>query len=174
MRPATRRVREAGSVLALVPAGFLVLLLLGALAVDSAVAYLGQQQLRDALTAAANDAAGAAIDNALFYRDGRVVLDPATARTVVCESVDAQHFSQLRHVQVWVAVDGADITVRGTAVIDAVFGRAVSGFAVRTVRAAVHAVAVSGQASSAVPPGAEVRPSPIPGPGIFAASSCGM
>lgn len=136
-----RRAGDSGSVLALVPAGFLVLLLLGALAVDSAVAYLGQQQLRDALTAAANDAAGAAIDNALFYRQGRVVVDSSEAQRVVCRSVEAQHFSQLHGVRVWVTTQGADISVDGRATVDAVFGRALPGFGTRTVSARVNAVA---------------------------------
>jgi hypothetical protein len=146
MHVTARRVRRAdtGSVLALVPAGFLVLILLGALAVDSAVAYLGQQQLHDALTAAANDAAGAAIDNQLFYRDVRVVIDSSQARTVVCESVAAQHFSQLHGVHVFVTTRGADIAVEGSATVDAVFGRAIPGFGRRTVTARVDAVAETG------------------------------
>ena len=138
---AARSTGESGSVLALVPAGFLVLILLGALAIDSAVAYLGQQQLRDALTAAANDAAGAAIDNTLFYRQGRVVIDSSEAQHVVCQSVEAQHFSQLHGVRVWVTTQGADISVQGQATVDAVFGRAIPGFGTRTVSARVDAVA---------------------------------
>ena len=141
MTPRATRSAESGSVLALVPAGFLVLILLGALAVDSAVAYLGQQQLRDALTAAANDAAGAAIDNSLFYRQGRVVIDSSEAQHVVCQSVAAQHFSQLHGVRVWVTTQGADISVQGRATVDAVFGRALPGFGARTVSARVDAVA---------------------------------
>ena len=135
------RRRDSGSVLALVPAGFLVLILLGALAVDSAVTYLGQQQLHDALTAAANDAAGAAIDNAAFYGSGRVVIDGTEAETVVCQSVGAQHFSQLHGVRVWVTTNGPDISVEGRATVDAVFGRALPGFGTRTVTARVDAIA---------------------------------
>ena len=137
---------ERGSALALVPAGFLVLILLGAMAVDSAVSYLGQQQLHDALTAAANDAASAAIDNATFYSSGRIVIDASTAATVVCESVAAQHFSQLRHVRLWVTTSGRDINVQGSAAVDGVFGRVIPGFATRTVRASVDALADSGAA----------------------------
>jgi hypothetical protein len=150
--------REEGSVLALVPAGFIVLILLGALAVDSAVAYLGQQQLHDAITAAANDAAGAAIDNALFYRSGRVALDSFEARSVVCESIDAQHFSQLRDVHVSVATDGPDITVVATATVDAVFGRALPGFSTRSVSARVDAVA---ETAAGAPPVSQARGTPV-------------
>lgn len=165
-----RRRPDVGSALALVPAGLLVLVLLGALAVDSAVTYLGQQQLHDALTAAANDAAGAAIDNRAFYQGGRVVLDASQAQTVVCESVDAQRFSQLRDVRVWVTVEGADIIVHGTAVVDGVFGRALPGFATRTVSAGVDAVASSGAASVNASDGS----APAPGGAGAAAPSCMM
>lgn len=143
---------EGGSALALVPAGFLVIILLGGIALDSAVTYLGQQQLHDALTAAANDAAGAAIDNASFYREGRLVLDPVSAATIVCQSVEAQRFSQLHDVQVFVSTQGPDINVTGSAVVDGVFGRAIPGFATRTVRASVDAVAEEAQGGARVEP----------------------
>ena len=147
---------EAGSALALVPAGFLVIILLGGIALDSAVTYLGQQQLHDALTAAANDAAGAAMDNASFYRQGRVVLDPASAAMIVCRTVEAQRFSQLHDVQVLVETRGPDINVRGSAVVDGVFGRAIPGFATRTVRASVDAVAEKALGGGGIVP--------VPGP----------
>lgn len=135
---------ERGSVLALVPAGFLVLMILGALAVDSATAYLGQQQLRDALSAAANDAVTAGLANGSFYSGGKVALDStATARTV-CVAVATQVDRDLHGVRVWMAIDGASLQLRGTATVDAVFGRVVPGFGARTVRASASAVASSG------------------------------
>ena len=48
--------QDRGSVLALVPAGLLVLVLLAAIAVDTSVAYLGRRELAAAADAAANDA----------------------------------------------------------------------------------------------------------------------
>ena len=149
--PLAPRQGDTGSVLALVPAAFLVLILLGALAVDSAVTYLGQQQLHDALTAAANDAAGAAIDNGLFYRTGRVAIDSSEAATVACQSVEAQHFSQLHDLRVWVTTSGPDISVEGRATVDAVFGRALPGFGTRKVSARVDAVAETAAGAPARP-----------------------
>ncbi|MGH9095498.1 MAG: hypothetical protein ACRDXE_10090, partial [Acidimicrobiales bacterium] len=67
---------DRGSALMLVPAGFLVLMLLGAMAVDSGATYLGQRQLADALAGAANDAAGAALSDRSFYVQGRIAVDP--------------------------------------------------------------------------------------------------
>jgi hypothetical protein len=143
--------RDAGSVLALVPAGFLVLIILAALAVDSAVAYLGQQQLHDTLVAAANDTASAAIDHGAFYRSGSVVISLPVAEQIVCQSVAAQRSSQLRDVKLWIGVNGPALRIVGRANVDAVFGRALPGFSTRSVKASVDALAASGQGQRAGP-----------------------
>jgi hypothetical protein len=131
---------ERGSVLMLVPAGFLVLIILAALAVDSAAAYLGQQQLHDSLAAAANDAVTAGLSNQSFYANGAVVLDPSAVGRVVCLTVAAQSDSDLHGLTVRMAVDGASVRLEGTATVDAVFGRAIPGFGLRHVKADVRAV----------------------------------
>jgi hypothetical protein len=131
---------ERGSVLMLVPAGFLVLIILAALAVDSAAVYLGQQQLHDSLVAAANDAVTAGLSNQSFYANGAVVLDPSAVGRVVCLTVAAQSDSDLHGLTVRMAVDGASVRLEGTATVDAVFGRAIPGFGRRHVKADVRAV----------------------------------
>jgi hypothetical protein len=133
-----------GSVLALVPAVFLVLILFGALTVDSAVVYLGQRQLHDALVAAANDSVGAAVDDGAFYQHGRILLDPAKVAVVACDSVLAQHMSDVHGLKLWVSTGGRSVRLQATADVDAVFGRAIPGFGQRAVRA----VAVATLASS--------------------------
>lgn len=135
--------------LALVPAGFLVLILLSALAVDSSVAYLGQRQLHDTLTAAANDAASAGLDNAAFYRSGNIDLDPAAVARVVCASVGAQGASQLHDVRLWYGVDGSAVRLAGEAEVDVIFGKAVPGFGHRHVHAEADAVALRGPTGQA-------------------------
>jgi len=154
---------EQGSVMMLVPAGFLVLMILGALAVDSAATYLAQQQLRDSLTAAANDAVTAGLSNQSFYSNGALTLAPAQAAMVVCLSVSAQADQDLHDVRLWMAVDGPTIRLEGTATVDAVFGRAIPGFGLRTVRAETTAVAATGPVSArgsvrAPPPAAALQP----------------
>ena len=144
MRSRTAARGQAGSVLALVPAGFLVLILLGALAVDSAVAYTGQQQLHDALSAAANDAVGAGVDNGAFYATGRLALDPAAVGRTVCAAMAAQEDRGLHGVRLAVAIDGVSVRVIGSASVDAVFGRAIPGFGRRTVRSAADATLAGG------------------------------
>jgi Flp pilus assembly protein TadG len=137
-RSAHDRRGETGSALALVPAGFLVLIILAAIAVDSAVAFLGQRQLGDALAAAANDAAASAVSNSSFYGSGRVAIDPAAAATVVCQSMAAQH-PNLRDVQLSLAVDGPAIALRATAQVQEIFGRALPGLHSRQVTASASA-----------------------------------
>jgi hypothetical protein len=120
------------------------MIILGALAVDSAVAYQGQQQLHDNLVAAANDAASSAIDRSVFYATGSVVLNATQAAQVVCDSVTSQHSSQLHGTRLALAVRGASLRLTGEASVDAVFGRALPGFGTRHVRAVVDAVAATG------------------------------
>jgi hypothetical protein len=159
---------DRGSVLALVPAGFLVLLILGALAVDSAATYLARQQLRDSLTAAANDAVTAGLSGSSFYSHGTLVLDPHQAAQVVCLTVAAQADSDLHNVRLWMAVQGPGIRLAGAATVDALFGRAIPGFGVRTVRASTTAVAATkplptNTASGAgAPPAATLEPIDCP------------
>lgn len=73
---------ERGSALMLMPAGVLIVLVLGALAVDSAIMFLGERELADLSAAAANDAATAAIVEKSFYECGRLELDDERARAV--------------------------------------------------------------------------------------------
>jgi hypothetical protein len=124
----------------LVPAGFLVVIILAALAVDSAATYLAQQQLHDTLAAAANDAVTAGVSNSSFYSTGAVRLDPALVGQAVCLSMAAQSDHNLHDLRLWMAVDGAAVSLRGTASVDAVFGRAIPGFGRRHVKAAAQAV----------------------------------
>lgn len=70
---------ERGSALLLFPAGILVVLILGSIAVDFSIVFLAERELASAAAAAANDAAGAGIDTAHFRQTGEVVLDPIAA-----------------------------------------------------------------------------------------------
>lgn len=79
-----RRGDERGSVMMLVPAAILVLLVLGAIAVDSAVVFLAQRDLSNRTAAAANDIAGFAVSESAFYRSGGVIeVDAAKAESYV-------------------------------------------------------------------------------------------
>jgi hypothetical protein len=145
MRP--RRRGEAGSVLMLVPAGILVLLVLGAIAVDSAVVFLAQRDLANRTAAAANDIAGAAVSDEAFYTGGGAIVVP---EGVADAFVDVS-FSAARRpagFESWDAdatTAGRSVTVSAEAEVRYLFAPAVPGVArTTTVRARSTAVAVGG------------------------------
>jgi len=76
-------------VLLLFPAAVLIVVVLAAITVDSAIAFLGQREVGDVVVAAANDAAAEGVSNQAFYRAGRVDLDPATVEQLAAERVTA-------------------------------------------------------------------------------------
>jgi Flp pilus assembly protein TadG len=64
----------------LVPAAVLVLIVLGAIAVDSAVVFLAQRDLSNRTAGVANDIAGYAVSESSFYQGGGAVeLDQSKA-----------------------------------------------------------------------------------------------
>lgn len=71
----------------LMPAAVLVVVVLGAFAVDAALAFLAQREVANLSAGIANDVAGAAVDDRAFYSHGVVRLDPARAWTVVERSL---------------------------------------------------------------------------------------
>ncbi len=124
---------EQASVLLLMPAAVLVVLVLGAIAVDGAIAFLGEREVADIAAAAANDAAVLALREETFHRCGSLQLDPGragqVARTVVAgRGSDAV---QVDDVEVSVAASGASpavsVTIRGH--VDLVFTPALPGAA---------------------------------------------
>ena len=135
MTPSGPERREAGSVLLLFPAAVLVVVVLAAITVDSAVAFLGQREVANAVAAAANDATGQGVGNRAFYEEGRVDLDPVAVRRLAAEQVvatlDAARFHGL-HVEVSVspaAVPGCPPAVRvhASAHVSAIFAAAIPG-----------------------------------------------
>jgi Flp pilus assembly protein TadG len=120
---------ERGSVLALMPAAVLIFLVLGALAVDSALAFLGERSVSNAAAAAANDAAAAAVDRSTFYAGGDVRLDPRLAREVAAASVAAAGLDELDGltVEVTVAAGAPEVTVTVRARVSYLFSAAVPG-----------------------------------------------
>jgi hypothetical protein len=133
----TPRRSARGSVLILVPALVLVLLVLGAIAVDASIAYLGRRQLSDFTASAADRAAASALDKPSFYGAGSVRIDPAIAQQVVAdaEGVAKRGGLDITAVTVTVAPTGDAVTVAASATVRTVFGVAVGGRQSFTVRA---------------------------------------
>lgn len=116
----TRAQRSSrGSVLMLMPAAVLIVLLLGAIAVDSAIVYLGQRQAYNVAFDAANDAAGAGFDAGIARETGDIVYDPVRVETLATEAVAASTISDLRLVST--TIDGDEVAVTVEIEIDHLF-----------------------------------------------------
>jgi hypothetical protein len=129
------RRREVGSVLLLFPVGVLAVLVLAAVAVDSAIAFLGERELAGAVAAAANDAATDALSEGAFYGRGTVELDDSEVARVAEErvrtSLSAGRYRDLA-VQAWVirpagASCSWSLRVEASATVGYVFATAIPG-----------------------------------------------
>ena len=121
--------------LLLFPAAVLIVVVLAAIAVDAAIAFLGQREVANAVVAAANDAAGLGVEERAFYREGTVDLDPGAVVLAAEERVravlDPGRFHGLQvDVTVQPAGSGAcppRVLVRATASVDGLFASALPG-----------------------------------------------
>src|SRR5947208_12756330 len=122
----------------LMPAAVLVLVVLGGIAVDFSIAFLAERELANAASAAANDAAGAAIDEQLFRETGQVVLDCGRANEVAQASFRARLASWMRSAELPPPTcEGNRVTVAADGSVGYIFARALPG---APDRAVVHAV----------------------------------
>ena len=114
----------------LMPAAVLIVILLGSIAVDFAIAFLGEREALSLASAAANDAATAALDQDRFRTTGEFTLDHDRARRVV-EATLAASSSELHDVTVDVSfpvIDGTEgVRVEITGTVDYVFAKAIPG-----------------------------------------------
>ena len=147
--------RERGSALILMPAAVLVVMVLGAIAVDSARLFLAHRALGDAAASAANDVAAAALDEAAFYRSGGDLrIDPARAQQVATAAVTARAPAGPAWDPPTVVVAGRQVCVTVRATVEPLFARAVPGAGTpRVITARASATAVGGVAGPAPNPG---------------------
>ena len=128
----------------LMPAGVLIVLLLGAMAFDLSVVFLRQRQASSVAVDLANDLATAALDQAAFRADGVYRLDPERAEELGASLAEASDLADAI-VELEVVVTAPD-TVEVRLVVDVayVFARAIPGSAEgTTVTASATAVAVT-------------------------------
>jgi Flp pilus assembly protein TadG len=121
---------ERGSVLLLVPAGVLVVIVLASIAVDFAIAFLGEREVASLASAAANDAASAAVDEAHLRTTGEFRIDPDRAEDVVAATIAASSVDLHLDAPVVDVIDiGGEpaVRVRLTGRIDYVFAPALPG-----------------------------------------------
>jgi uncharacterized membrane protein len=131
-----RRSSEGGSVLVLIPAVVLVLVILGAICVDSAITYLGHRQLQDFADSLAQQVATASLDQPAFYQQGAVALNPtvtstgATVTSLVAQAEQVADDNGALHqldATVSFSPDGKTVSVTATATVDDLFGPSVGG-----------------------------------------------
>ena len=124
---------ERGSALMLMPAAVLVMVVLGAFAVDGALVFLGEREVANLAAGVANDIAGAALDREVFYdpEDGRVALDAERAEEVLGLALAAYQPEYLANVAALeLDVTGDDqVTVTIGATVDYLFAAALPGSA---------------------------------------------
>ena len=122
-----RRGGESGSVLMLMPAGVLVVLILGAIAFDLSVLFLRQRQATSVAVDVANDLASAAVDENELRATGTYRLDPEQADALGRRFVDASDIAgQVTDLQVEV-VGPDEVQVIVTLRVDYVFAKAIPG-----------------------------------------------
>lgn len=128
---------ERASVLMLMPAAIVIVLLLGAIAVDSAIVYLEQRQAYNVAFDAANDAAGAGLDRDLVRTTGQFVHDPAQVREIAAATVAASAMDHLTLVAA--RVDDGVVEVVVDVRVQHLFGQAFGGRSSETIRVAARA-----------------------------------
>ncbi len=133
---------ERGSVLMLMPAGILIVLLLGAISFDLSLLFLRQRQASSVAVDVANDLVSAAFDEQAFRATGAFELDPALADRLGRSLVDRSDLGG-EVVGFEVEVIGADsVRIRLTVRVDYVFAKIIPGAADGTTVTA-HATAVA-------------------------------
>lgn len=113
----------------LVPAAVLVLLVLGAICVDSAVVFLAQRDLANRTAATANDIAGSAVSDSAFYGErGLLFLDDRRASAFARLAFSADQVPG--GYESWAGdatTDGAHVRVEATARVRSIFAKAIPG-----------------------------------------------
>jgi len=109
----------------LMPAAVLVVIILGAIAVDQAVVFTRQRELIAAAEAAANDAAGYGIDRDAFYRLNQVVFRLDRATEAAQAALEARGTAAAPTVRL--SPDGTRVEVSLRAEVPYLFAKAVPG-----------------------------------------------
>ena len=136
------RSRARGSVLMLMPAGLLVVFVLGSISIEFASVSMRQRALYNAADAAANDAATYAIDRVVLRATGEVMLDPALVEEAVGLSLRAQGIELVRAPLVEVSADRKTIHLELVQHVPFVIAGALPGTDGTVVRANVRVTTV--------------------------------
>jgi hypothetical protein len=111
----------------LVPAGFLVVLILASIAIDMSIVQLRQRQAFDIASAAANDAAGAGGDVVRHDGGDAFRIDQDRASRVARQVVAASDIAPLVTDGPVVTVSGRQVEVELSVRASSIFARAIPG-----------------------------------------------
>jgi len=136
--------RARGSVLMLMPAGLLIVFVLGSISIEFAAVSMRQRALYNAADAAANDAAAYAIDRVVLRATGEVVLDPTLVEEAVELSLRAQGIKLDSAPLVEVSADRKTIHLELVQHVAFVIAGALPGAHGTVVRANVRVTTVDG------------------------------
>lgn len=135
--------RERGSVLMLMPALILVVLVLGAVAIDSSRVLARRIELTDLAASAADDAATAGLDVEHFRATGEYVIDPDRAVLVVRTSLAASGvLDDLDRPPIVTVVDPVTVSVELTENVEHLFTPDAGTGGATVVTAAATATAI--------------------------------
>ena len=136
------RARARGSVLMLMPAGLLIVFVLGSISIEFAAVSMRQRALYNVADAAANDAATYAIDRAVLRSTGEVVLDPTLVARSVESSLRAQGLVLVNAPLIEVSADRKTIRLELVQHVAFVLAGALPGTDGTVVRARVSVTAI--------------------------------
>jgi Flp pilus assembly protein TadG len=125
------------------PAAVLVFIVLGSLAVDSSLAFLGEREVANLASAVANDASTEGIDITRYYATGELVIDPVRVQAVADAALATSGLDHLSGLTIDTEVVGTDhVVVHVHARVRSLFSRALpSGLDERSVGASAEATA---------------------------------
>ena len=120
--------RDTGSVLLLMPAAVLIVLVLAAIAVDTAIVHLARRELVAGADSAANDAVTYGLDERRFRAGEGYRLDPDRVEQAVLDTLEADGLLDRLSAPPQVTVTGQSaITVELTMQVEYVFAKALPG-----------------------------------------------
>jgi len=122
--PADSNDRDQGSALLLMPVAVLIVIILGAIAVDSSITFLAQRELVDATQAAANDAATYGADVGQIRSGSGYTLDRSRVDEAVRRAFAARG---LDRVDLSYEVVGGSLVVHARRRVSTVFSKAIPG-----------------------------------------------
>ncbi len=117
---------EDGNTLLLMPVGVLILLVLGAIAVDFAVVFMAEREVINLSAGIANDAAGA-LDEEGFFGDDAVTIDEERAETIVASVTAARPGDTVDPTCAVTDAGGTEVEVTCSGEVDLIFSPAIPG-----------------------------------------------